>query len=81
MNSITDSVESARTILMGLNREWINKLGNFFVESPINFVTAIIWFEKKYADGKYCTAACCELMLADYDELFPILNTQPEIEC
>jgi hypothetical protein len=81
MNDITDATESARTILLGLNREWINKQGDFFVESPINFVTAIIWFLRKYADGKYCTLPhVIELMLADYDELFPILNTQPEIE-
>ena len=81
MNDITDATESARTILLGLNREWINKQGDFFVESPINFVTAIIWFLKRYADGKYCTLPhVIELMLADYDELFPILNCQPEIE-
>ncbi len=81
MNDITDATESARTILLGLNREWINKQGDFFVESPINFVTAVIWFLRKYADGKYCTLPhVIELMQAEYDELFPVLNTQPEIE-
>lgn len=81
MNDITDATESARTILLGLNREWINKQGDFFVESPINFVTAIIWFLRKYANGKYCTLPhVIELMQAPYDELFPVLNTQPEIE-
>lgn len=81
MNDITDATESARTILLGLNREWINKQGDFFVESPINFVTAVIWFLRKYEDGKYCTLPhVIELMQADYDELFPVLNTQPEIE-
>lgn len=81
MHDITDATESARTILLGLNREWINKQGDFFVESPINFVTAVIWFLKKYHDGKYCTLPhVIELMQADYDELFPVLNTQPEIE-
>lgn len=81
MNDITDATESARTILLGLNREWINKQGDFFVESPINFVTAIIWFLRKYAAGKYCTLPhVIELMQAEYDELFPVLNTQPEIE-
>ncbi|TWI85891.1 type IV secretory system conjugative DNA transfer VirD4/TraG family protein [Lacibacter cauensis] len=81
MNDITDATESARTILLGLNREWINKQGDFFVESPINFVTAIIWFLRKYADGKYCTLPhVIELMQAEYDELFPVLNTQAEIE-
>jgi hypothetical protein len=81
MNDITDATESARTILLGLNREWINKQGDFFVESPINFVTAIIWFLRKYDAGKYCTLPhVIELMQAEYDELFPVLNTQPEIE-
>lgn len=81
MNDITDATESARTILLGLNREWINKQGDFFVESPINFVTAVIWFLRKYDDGKYCTLPhVIELMQAEYDELFPVLNIQPEIE-
>lgn len=81
MNDITDATESARTILLGLNREWINKQGDFFVESPINFVTAVIWFLRKYEDGKFCTLPhVIELMQAEYDELFPVLNTQPEIE-
>lgn len=81
MNDITDASESARTILLGLNREWINKQGDFFVESPINFLTAIIWFLRKYENGKYCTLPhVIELMQAQYDELFPVLNTEPEIE-
>jgi hypothetical protein len=81
MHDITDATESARTILLGLNREWINKQGDFFVESPINFVTAVIWFLRKYADGKYCTLPhVIELMQSEYDELFPVLNTQEEIE-
>ena len=81
MNDITDATESARTILLGLNREWINKQGDFFVESPINFVTAVIWFLKKYENGKFCTLPhVIELMQAPYDELFPLLNTQLEVE-
>ncbi len=81
MLDITDASESARTILMGLNREWIKKQGDFFVESPINYVTAIIWFLRKYENGKYCTLPhVIELMQAQYDELLPILNTEPEIE-
>ncbi|WP_121356743.1 conjugal transfer protein MobC [Flavisolibacter nicotianae] len=81
MNDITDATESARTILLGLNREWVNKQGDFFVESPINFLTAVIWFLRKYEDGKYCTLPhVIELMQTDYEELFPVLNTEPEIE-
>ncbi|HEX5170787.1 MAG TPA: YWFCY domain-containing protein, partial [Cyclobacteriaceae bacterium] len=53
MDDITDATESSRTIMLGLNREWIKKQGDFFVESPINFVTGIIWFLRKYEEGKY----------------------------
>jgi len=42
MLDINDAVESARTILMGLNREWIKRQGDFFVESSINFMKAVI---------------------------------------
>jgi hypothetical protein len=81
MHDITDAIESARTILLGLNREWIKRQGDFFIESPINFVTAIIWFLRKYENGKYCTLPhVIELMQADYDELLPVLGTEPEID-
>jgi hypothetical protein len=81
MFDITDATESSRTIMMGLNREWIKKQGDFFVESPINFVTAIIWFLRKYENGKYCTLPhVIELMQVDYEKLFPVLKTIPEIE-
>jgi len=81
MADITDAIESARSILLGLNREWITNQGDFFVESPINFVTAIIWYLRKYEDGRFCTLPhVIELMQADYKELLPVLNSQPEIE-
>lgn len=81
MNDITDASESARTILLGLNMDWIKKTGDFFVESPINFLTAIIWYLKKYKDGLYCTLPhAIELMQTNYMELFPVLASEPEIE-
>jgi hypothetical protein len=81
MEDITDATESSRTIMLGLNRDWIKKQGDFFVESPINFVTAIIWFLKKYDNGKHCTLPhVIELMQLEYKNLFKILKTEPEIE-
>ncbi|MEO6964000.1 MAG: conjugal transfer protein MobC [Puia sp.] len=81
MIDITDAIESSRSILLGLNREWITKQGDFFVESPINFVTAVIWFLRKYMNGKFCTLPhVIELMQVDYENLFPVLKTEPEIE-
>ncbi|MDE3183188.1 MAG: YWFCY domain-containing protein [Bacteroidota bacterium] len=81
MTDITDAAESARTILMGLNREWIKRQGDFFVESPINFLSAVIWYLRKYKDGEFCTLPhVIELMQADYDSLFTLLRTEKEIE-
>lgn len=81
MFDITDATESSRSILLGLNREWITKQGDFFVESPINFLTAILWFLKKYQDGRYCTLPhAIELMQVEYEKLFPVLKNEKEIE-
>jgi hypothetical protein len=81
MLDITDATESSRTILLALNREWIKKTGDFFVESPINFTTAIFWYLKKYENGKYCTLPhSIELAQIEYDKLFPVLSLETEIE-
>lgn len=81
MNDITDATEASRTIMLGLNREWIKKQGDFFVESPINFVTAIIWYLRKYRDGNYCSLPhVIELMQVEYKHLFAVLSREPEIE-
>ena len=81
MADITDAAESSRTIMMGLNKEWIRKQGDFFVESPINFITALIWFLCNYKKGEYCTLAhVIELAQVEYSKLFSILRTDPQIE-
>jgi hypothetical protein len=81
MTDITDATEASRTIMLGLNREWIKKQGDFFVESPINFVTAIIWYLRKYKDGEFCTLPhVIELMQVEYKELFGLLSLEPEID-
>jgi uncharacterized membrane protein YgdD (TMEM256/DUF423 family) len=81
MYDITDAAESARTVMLAINKEWIKRQGDFFVESPINFLTAIIWFLRKYQDGEFCTLPhVIELMQMDYYDLFSILRTEKEIE-
>jgi hypothetical protein len=81
MLDITDAIDASRTIMLGLNREWIKKQGDFFVESPINFITAIMWFLRKYQDGRFCTLPhVIELAQVDYKELFEVLLQEPEIE-
>ncbi len=80
MEDITDAAEASRTIMLGLNRDWIKKQGDFFVESAVNFVTAVIWYLRKYRDGKYCTLPhLIELIQFDYDPLFAILKEEEEI--
>ncbi|WEK36157.1 MAG: conjugal transfer protein MobC [Candidatus Pseudobacter hemicellulosilyticus] len=77
MEDLTDASESARTILLGLNREWQKKSGDFFVESAINFVTAVFWFLRQYMNGEYCTLPhAIELIQLDYDQLFSIIRTE-----
>ncbi len=81
MTDISDATEASRTIMLGLNREWIRRQGDFFVESAINFLTAIIWFLRNYRGGAYCTLPhVIELMQADYEKLFNLLAGEPEIE-
>lgn len=81
MVDITDATESSRTVMLALNREWIKKQGSFFEESGINFTTALIWYLKKYENGKYCTLPhVIELAQVEYQKLFPVLSLEPEIE-
>lgn len=78
---LADVAESARTIMLGLNRDWIKKQGDFFVESSINFVTAIIEFLRMYEKGRYCTLPhVIELIQVPYEKLFSVLCTQPQID-
>lgn len=80
MNDILDALEASRTMLLSINKTWANKQGEFFVESPVNFLAAIFWFLRKYEDGKYCTLPhAIELLQLDYDKLFTVLNSEPEI--
>jgi len=80
MDDITDATEASRTFMLGLNRDWIKKQGEFFIESAINFVTALIWFLRKHQDGRYCTIPhAIELAQVDYDKLFAVLYVEEEI--
>ena len=80
MTDISDAYESAYTIMLNLNRSWIQKQGDFFVESPIILLAAIIWFLKIYEDGKYCTFPhAIEFLNRPYAQIFPILTAYDEL--
>lgn len=81
LHSITDAASASRAILLGLNQEWIDKQGDFWVESSINFTTSLIWFLRVYQDGKYCTLPhVIELAQTPLDKLFTILRAEPTLE-
>ncbi|MBZ4036724.1 YWFCY domain-containing protein [Flavobacterium sp. 17A] len=81
MTDISDAYEAAYTIMLNLNRSWIQKQGDFFVESPIILLAAIIWYLKIYDNGKYCTFPhAIELLNKKYSDVFTILTSYPELE-
>jgi len=81
MTDLSDAYEAAYTIMLNLNRSWIQKQGDFFVESPIILLAAIIWYLKIYEDGKYCTFPhAIELLNKKYSDVFTILTSYPELE-
>ncbi|AZB30263.1 conjugal transfer protein MobC [Chryseobacterium balustinum] len=81
MTDISDAYEAAYTIMLNLNRSWIQKQGDFFVESPIILLAAIIWFLKIYEHGKYCTFPhAIELLNKKYEDVFTILTSYSELE-
>jgi hypothetical protein len=81
MTDISDAYESAYTIMLNLNRSWITKQGDFFVESPIILLAAIIWFLKIYKNGQYCTFPhAIEFLNKKYADTFTILTSYPELE-
>ncbi|MFP9119024.1 conjugal transfer protein MobC [Flavobacterium sp. RNTU_13] len=81
MTDISDAYESAYTIMLNLNRSWIQKQGDFFVESPIILLAAIIWFLKIYDNGRYCTFPhAIELLNKKYADVFTILTSYQELE-
>jgi len=81
MTDISDAYEAAYTIMLNLNRSWIQKQGDFFVESPIILLAAIIWFLKIYEDGRYCTFPhAIELLNKKYSDVFTILTSYADLE-
>lgn len=81
MTDISDAYEAAYTIMLNLNRSWIQKQGDFFVESPIILLAAIIWYLKIYDHGRYCSFPhAIELLNKKYADVFTILTSYPDLE-
>ncbi len=81
MDDFSDAVESAKSIMLNLNKSWITKQGDFFVESPVNYLASVIWYLKLYENGKYCTLPhVIEMVAAPVEDVIPLLASEPELE-
>jgi len=78
---LSDAIGASRTILLSMNKIWARQQGEFFVESAINFLAALIWYLRKFEEGRYCTLPhVIELAQASYNELFSVLSLEPEVK-
>ena len=69
-----NAVEMAKAIMIALNPSWNKKQGDFFVESPINYVASLIWALRSVKNGKYCSLPhLIQLLSKDYDIQFTFL--------
>lgn len=81
MTDIIDAYEAAYMVMINLNKTWIQKQGDFFVESAIVFFTAIIWYLKLYEGGKYCTLPhAIELLMQPYEAVFSMLQKEEDVK-
>jgi len=81
LENIADANQSARMMMLNLNRKWIGKEGEFFVDTPIAYVTCIIWYLRQYQEGRFCTLPhVVELLTVDYRKVFPLLASRPDLE-
>jgi len=76
-----DAIDASRTILLSINKTWASKQGDFFVESPMNLLAAVIWYLRKYRDGEFCTLPhAIEMLQLPYDALFTLLRTEEDVQ-
>ena len=81
MDDISDAYESAYVTLLNLNKTWVDKQGDFFTDSAVILLAAIIWYLKIYDNGCYCTFPhAIEFLCQPLERIFPILSSYPELE-
>lgn len=81
MDDISDAYESAYVTLLNLNKTWVDKQGDFFTDSAVILLAAIIWYLKIYDNGHYCTFPhAIEFLCQPLEKIFPILSSYPELE-
>jgi YWFCY protein/TraM recognition site of TraD and TraG len=78
LDYVSDAMGVSKTLMTSINKTWAAREGDFFVDSPIIFLGALIWYLKNYKEGRYCTLPhVIELSNTPYEELFTLLNVEP----
>jgi hypothetical protein len=75
----SDAMAISQTILLGMKQAGASRQAEFFLQSSISYLAAIIWFLRNYNGGVFCTLPhVIEFSKASYAQVFTILNADPE---
>lgn len=82
IRTLADASETAETLVQSLQKtDKQQGSGQFFTQSAINFLAAVIYFLAKYENGKYSTFAhVLNFISKDYEDVFNVLYTNDELE-
>jgi hypothetical protein len=81
LDNQSDAVNAANTLMFNLNKNWVQKKGDFFVDSPIALVSALIWYLRIVQDGKFCSLPHLIILLSKSDDvIFSLLRTKDELK-
>lgn len=80
LNDPADATEISEIVMENVNKG--SQGGQkFFDDSAKLYLDAIVWFLRKYKDGKYCTFPhAIELMAQSYKKTLKIMQSYPELE-
>ena len=82
IKTLADASETAETLVQSLQKSDKQKgADQFFTQSAINFLAAVIYFFSKYENGKYSTFPhILNFISQDYEDIFNVLYTNDELE-
>lgn len=80
LNDPADATEISEIVMENVNKG-AQGGQKFFDDSAKLYLDAIVWFLRKYKDGKYCTFPhAIELMAQSYKKTLKIMQSFPELE-
>tara|TARA_R110000868_G_scaffold411003_2_gene701286 strand:- start:9256 stop:11202 length:1947 start_codon:yes stop_codon:yes gene_type:complete len=82
IKTLADASETAETLVQSLQKsDKQHGADQFFTQSAINFLSAVIYFFAKYENGKYSTFPhILNFISQDYEDIFNVLYTNDELE-